>query len=81
MKMLAGKIVGIDGRRPEREIVKQAILRELETLQRVAWIANRQVALLSERIKTAIRQGAAVEPGPLYWDARLEMTRTRKTGT
>ena len=81
MKMLAGKIVGIDGRRPEREIVKQVILRELETLQRVAWIANRQVALLSERIKTAIRQGAAVESGPFCWDARLEMARTRRTGT
>ena len=81
MRMLAGKIVGIDGKRYEREVVKQMLLRELETLQRMAKATNWQVGVLSGRIKTAIRQGAAVESGPFCWDARLEMARMRKTGT
>ena len=81
MRMSVGKIVGIDGRKYEREVVKQMLLMELETLQRMAKVANRQVGVLSERIKTAIRQGAAVESGPFCWDARLEMARTKKAGT
>jgi len=80
MRKPAGRVLGIDGRQPDRDVVSQSKLQELEKMQRLEWIANKRASLLSEEIKTAVRHGAAVEPGPLYWDNELEMARTKKTG-
>ena len=60
------------------EVVSQEVLRELEHLQRLEWIASRQAALASERLRSALAQGATIEEGALYYDRELKMVRSRK---
>jgi hypothetical protein len=65
----------------EKEVISQQQLRDLEGAQRAEWMASKRAALLSEKVKAAIERGASIEPGPLYYDAELEMVRTAKTKT
>jgi len=67
--------------RADRGIITQEELRKLEAFQRLEWMASKRAGVLADRIKFHVEHGAGVEPGALYWDAELEMARTRKTGT
>ncbi len=61
-----------------RDVVSQAELGEMEQAQLAEWHATKQAALLSENIKSRIEHGAEVEDGPLYFDQKSELVRTRK---
>lgn len=60
------------------EVVPQSVLQELELAQIAEWHAGKRAALLSEQIRLALKRGATVEPGKLYFDGELEMVRTRR---
>lgn len=58
--------------------VTQEMMRQLEGAQRAEWAASRQAALLSERIRSALKRNVPFEAGPLYFDEDLNMVRSRK---
>lgn len=60
------------------ELITQEMLKDLESAQRIEWVASRRAILLAEKIKSAIEHDVATEDGPLYFDKELGMVRSRK---
>lgn len=73
----AGKVLAIEGSL-QLEEVTQRELRALENMQRAAWQAHESAVTRAAEIARRIRLGAAIERGPLSFDAELRMARSRK---
>ena len=61
-----------------RDLVTQADLRQLATLQALEWEAQRATQKVAMEIERRIAHGAGVEAGEFGFDAELKMARTRK---
>lgn len=59
-------------------VITQVQLAELELAQRSAWAAHVKAVELAKNIQLALKQGAKVEPGRLYFDELIEMARSRR---
>lgn len=60
--------------------VMQAEIDEVSMLQAAAWHAEQAVQRAVLKIEQRIARGATIEDGPLTFDAKLRMVRTRRVG-
>lgn len=72
-----GKVLSIKGDYAP-DVITQAQLLEASEFQATVWIAERLAREKVQAIEARIKQGAAIEDGPLHFDAELQMVRTRK---
>lgn len=77
MRKPPGKVSAIRGQH-KPDLITQDELKDLENLQRMQWTIDKRAALMSERIKVRISEGATVADGPLYFDQELEIVRSRQ---
>lgn len=59
------------------DVVMQVELAELEQAQLAKWHAGKRAALMSERLRMRIQEGASVEIGTFYFDESMEQAAKR----
>jgi hypothetical protein len=70
------RVLTIRGDVSERDVVRQVELRGAADLQQFAWDAHTAASLAVKALQVRVKQGAAVEPGPL--EITESMVRTRR---
>lgn len=73
------RVVSIKGGHLD-DVVTQEQLADLSQLQQAEWIASRLAQKAALEIEARIKEGAVIEHGPLGFDERLRMVRSRKAG-
>ena len=60
------------------DVVSQASLQKMTQYQESEWLANRATTEAASAIERRLIRGATIEDGPLTFDRKLKMARSRK---
>lgn len=72
------RVLTIDRKSHGHDRITQDELKQAAALQAAVWLAEKTAREYVQRLELRIQHGADVEPGPLEFDRRLQMARTRK---
>lgn len=76
----AKRVISINGNASDEDFISQSELAMLSDLQKAEWIASRAAQKVALETEVRIAHGARIEPGPLRFDMKLRMARSRKAG-
>ncbi|MDE2099632.1 MAG: hypothetical protein KGL39_20435 [Patescibacteria group bacterium] len=71
-----GRVVRFEPTKPKD--VTQAEIEELSKYQAAEWVAQQALQRAILKLEQRIARGARVEDGPLTWDPKLRMVRTKR---